>query len=219
MPKELTFSEQILSYIDTLDWELDHDLRPEERTENEKARKVISVIVDELISSREAITDNKLAGVEKLMDTAPELINDFLDERFTRNVVNAVSGYVKRTMQLSRLESGRLPSHLTNGYLREAVRTYILGLPQASVALSRAAMEQALKENLGHQGTRTFVEMRELLDEAEGAQIIDGTIRKMCRKIADEADDVLHERPTSLANAYEVLVILRGVLQHIYTAD
>jgi hypothetical protein len=58
--------------------------------------------------------------------------------------------------------------------------------------------------------------MNDLLDEAEGAQIIDQTVRQMARDIADKADDVLHEKPTSLANASEVLIKLRGVLQHVY---
>jgi hypothetical protein len=180
---------------------------------------MIEIIVDDLIASRETLTDNKLAVIEKLVETTPELIKNFLDERFTKDVVDGVPGYVKRTMQLSRLEGSRVPSKVTNGYLREAVRTYILGLPLASVALSRAALEQALKENIGYQSTRTFVEMNFLLDEAEGARVIDNTIRKMARKIADEADDVLHEKPTSLSKAYEVLIMLRGILQHVYAVD
>ena len=163
------------------------------------------------------MTEGKFIGIEKLVTAAPELVEDFLDERFTKDVVDAVSGYVRRTMRLSRLESSRSPSQVTNGYLREAVRTYVLGLPQASVALSRAALEQALKENLGYQGTRTFVEMNRLLKEAEGAHVIDKANRRLARKIADEADDVLHERPTSLDKAYDVLVMLRGVLKHVYT--
>jgi hypothetical protein len=61
--------------------------------------------------------------------------------------------------------------------------------------------------------------MNFLLDEAEGARVIDNTIRKMARKIADEADDVLHEKPTSLSKAYEVLIMLRGILQHVYAVD
>jgi hypothetical protein len=72
---------------------------------------------------------------------------------------------------------------------------------------------------LGYQGTGTFVEMNNLLEEAEGAQVIDKTIRRLARRIADEADDVLHERPTSLDKAYDVLVMLRGVLQHVYNDD
>jgi hypothetical protein len=121
-------------------------------------------------------------------------------------------------MQLSRLVASRVPSKIANCYLQEGVRTYILGLPQASVALCRAALEQSLKGNLGYQGACTFVEMNNLLNEAEGAHVIDRTIRRMARKIADEADDVLHEKPTSLAKAYKVLVI-RGILQHLYAED
>ncbi len=222
-----TLSEYVQDYIDTLH----DDLPPEEQAESKQTRKMFEVIVRDLISSRETLTDGKLRDKlpeinadlaivsEKLVELAPELIRYFLDERFTLDLIGAVSGYVERTMQLSRLTSSRVPSQLTNCYLQEGVRTYILGLPQASVALCRAALEQSLKENLGYQGTRTFVEMNDLLNEAEGAHVIDRTIRQMARKIADEADDVLHEKPTSLAKAYEVLVMLRGILQYLYAED
>jgi hypothetical protein len=220
MKREPTLSQEVQTYIENhLDWSADPDLSPEDRAEAEKARKMIEIIVDDIIRSRETMTDSKLASIETLVQTVPELINDFLDERFTRDVVNEVAGYVRRTMQLSRLEGSLVPSKVTNGYLREAVRTYILGLPQACVALSRAALEQALKENLGYQGRRTFVKMKDLLDEAEGASVIDKTIHQMARKIARAADDVLHEKPTSLAEAYEILIMLRGVLQHVYGED
>jgi hypothetical protein len=119
-------------------------------------------------------------------------------------------------MELSRLEGSRVPTKITNGYLAEAVRTYIFGFPQASIALSRAALEQALKEELGCQGTKIFLDMNSLLDEAEGLGAIDGVIRRTARKIASEADAVLHEKPADLAKAYDVLLMLRGVLQHIY---
>jgi hypothetical protein len=219
MKRERTLSEEVQIYIENLDWWADRDISSEKRAESEKARKIIKVIVDDLVESRETLTDSKLSGIEKLVQTVPELIDNLLDERFTRDVINEVSGYVRRTMQLSRLEGSIVPSKITNGYLKEAVRTYILGLPQASVALSRAALEQALKEKIGFQGTRTVVAMNDLLDEAEGAQVIDKTIRRMAREIATEADDVLHEKPTSLAKAYEVLILLRGVFQHVYGED
>jgi hypothetical protein len=197
--------------------QLDLDGVYSEETEANEALKIVEALVDDIVSSREMITDNKLAFFEKRLEDTPEIIEEFLDERFTRDVINAVPGYVRRTLELSRLEGSRLPSTRTNGYLREASRTYIFGLPQASIALCRAALEQALKENLGSQGTGTFVNFNALLDEAEGAQIIDNTIRKMARRIATEADKVLHERLADLPKAYEVLMILRGVLQHIYS--
>jgi hypothetical protein len=216
MAHELRLSDHVQSYIDSLDLESDFELGPEELADAKKTRRAAELIVADIIASRETLTDNKLAFIEKLVTSAPETIAYFLDDRLTRDVVLAVPGYVARILELSRLEGSRIPSKVTNGYLREAVRTYILGLPQSSVALCRAALEQAIKENLGYQGTRTFVEMNGLLDEAEGAGIIDGQIRRMARKIASEADDVLHEKPTDLTKASEVLLMLRGVFQHLY---
>jgi hypothetical protein len=106
-------------------------------------------------------------------------------------------------------------SEITNAYLQEAVRTYVLGLPQASIALS--PMEQALKEELGHPGKRTQLEMANLLDEAEGAQIIDGEVRKTARKLANQANLVLHQEPADLAKAFDVLLMLHAILKHIYS--
>jgi hypothetical protein len=216
MTQDLTLSGQVQTFIESLSNDSDDDLPPEEREETTKARRLVEATVDDIIASREMVTEGKFAAIEKLLESTPELVRDFLDDRFTRDVIAAVPGYVRRTMELSRLEGSRLPSKITNGYLREAVRTYIYGLPQASVALCRAAMEQALKENLGYQGTGTFVKMEALLDEAEGAGVIDSVMRKAARKIADDADDVLHEKPVDSKKAYEVLLALRGVLQHVY---
>ena len=209
-------SEYVQDYISSLDWGSVRDLTPEERAESKQTGKLIKMMVDALIASRETITGSKFKAFEQMVNSVPDLIKSELDERFTRDLIKGVPGYVERTMQLSRLDASRLPSKTTNSYLQEAVRTYIFGLPQASVALSRAALEQSLKENLGYQGTPTSIEMNTLLDEAEGAGVIDKTIRRLARKVANEANNVLHERPTSLAKTYEVLAMLRSVLQHLY---
>src|SRR5664280_1280372 len=129
------------------------------------------------------------------------------------------SGYVKWTLQLSRLEAKRPPSNVTNGYLKEAVRTYILGLPQASVALCRAALEQALKESLGLQLTGVFITFQELLKEATKWNVLDGATEEMARDVANAGDEVMHEKPTDLSKAGEILTKVRGLLQHIYSVE
>ncbi len=220
MTRYSTLSEEVQSFIEAHDWGKEHDIPPEEREEAKKAKTIVKFIVDDIIASRESLLENRLAVIEKFVLAEPELVKYFLDERFTQDVIDAVSGYVSRTMELSRLEGSRTPSKTTNSYLREAVRTYIFGFPQASVALCRAALEQALKESLGYQSSGTFLPMNQLLDEAENdpevAPVIDKYVRQMARKIANAADLVLHEKPTDLATAYEVLLLLRSVLQHIY---
>jgi hypothetical protein len=185
----------------------------------EKTRKLqqaVDDIVKCIIYSRESLANEAFQPLDSLVQTEPEFIENILNDHFTREVIDSVPGYVERTIQLSRLEASVPPSQVTSCYVREAIRTYILGLPQASVALSRAALEQALKERIGYQGSHTPVEMHDLLDEAETAGIIDRTVRKMAREVANEANQVLHEKPISLTRAYEVLVKLRGVLQHVY---
>jgi hypothetical protein len=68
------------------------------------------------------------------------------------------------------------------------------------------------------QGAATFVTMNNLLKKAAQSGVIDEVIRQAARAIANEADTVLHEKPADLSKAYDVLLMLRGVLQHIYAA-
>jgi hypothetical protein len=216
MSDDLTLSQQVQNFLDTLDSYAD-DGSAEERQEASSATQLVVALVDDIIASREMVTDNRLAVLKKKLEDTPQLIEHFLDERSTRDAITAVRGNVQRTLQLSRLEGSHIPSKITNRYLQEAARTYTLGLPQASVALCRAALEQALKENLGYQGTGTFVKMEDLLDEAQSAGVIDGFNRKIAIQIADEADDVLHEKPVDSSKAFAVLLALRGVLKHVYS--
>ena len=126
---------------------------------------------------------------------------------------------MRRTLELSPLEAADTPSKVTNTYIREATRTYILGLPQASIALCRAALEQGLKERLGRQLSGEFIKFQDLLEEARRWHLLDGVTEQTARYVANAADDVLHEKPTEISKARDVLDQLRGVLQHIYSAE
>ena len=217
MPRDLRLSEEVQTYIDVLKNEGDRGKSPEQRREDWKLNKIVEIMIDDIIRSRETITDSKLKRLETLIETSRDLVEDFLDDRFTVEAVDGVQSSVKRLMKLSRLEAMRLPSTVTNGYLREAVRTYIFGFPQASIALAQAALEQALKENLGHQLSGEFRSMDELLKEARKYKLLDRTMELCARDVAKAGDGVLHEKPTTDSKALEVLDKLRGLLQHIYS--
>lgn len=219
MSRDLTLSERVQSFIETEDWENTHDLSPEKRNEQERALKFIKLLVDDIVISRETIVDSKLAIFEELVKYNPEYIKELLNDRFTRDLIDNVRGYVDRTLQLSRLQASGKPSSITNGYLREAVRTYVLGLPQASVALSRAALEQALKEKLARQLSGDFIAFQDLLKDARKWNILDRTMEMCARDIANAGDEVMHEKPTTLPRALEVLDQLRGILRHVYSVE
>ena len=217
MARDLRTSDRLESFLDTIRWEYDQGLTPEERLQAKKDRLFVKVIVTDIIKSRESLTDNKLRVIEDLVKDDPELIEELLDDYFSRELVGDVPGCVDRVMQLSRLEASRIPSDITNGYLKEAVRTYVMGLPQACIALCRAALEQSLKENMTYQSKGHFVELRKLIDEAETAGVLDATTRRIAKDIARDANNVLHEKPTDLKKAKQMLIALRGVLQHVYS--
>jgi hypothetical protein len=220
MRRELTLSQEVQIFIDTA-CQNAHDFSGGDRREEElrQTASVVALIVEDIVASRETLTDSKLASVDKLVESNPGLIGSFLDDRFTRELISKIPGYVDRTLELSRLHASDTPSSLTNSYLCEAVRTYIFGLPQASVALSRAALEQGLKEKLGRQQSGEFIKFQDLLREASKWNILDRTMELCAREVANAGDVVMHEKPATLPEAYEVLCKLRGLLEHIYSVE
>lgn len=200
--------------------EKNDDLSSEERQTRMLYSRFIDHLIQDSLHSRLAITGNQFVDPEKaLQDADSELIEYFLDRHLTEQALDSISGQVNRVLQLSRLAALHIPSHTTTVYLKEASRTYIMGLAQASVALSRAALEQALKEKLTLQGTGIVIGFQALLRKArEQGVIIDDPMKIWADEISKAGNDVMHEKPTTLPDAFDVLCKLRGALQHIYSS-
>jgi hypothetical protein len=181
-----TFSQYVQDHIDNYDEDFVNELEPEERPEHEGDKKLVRAVVAYFLGSRATIfaaSMDVFSKFEALVQTVPDVVAAFLDEHYTRQLIAGVPGYVERTMEFSRMEAERVPSEVTNTYLREAVRTYIFGLPQACVALSRAALEQALKETLGRQGSGEHVSFQYLVGQAETWGVLDKTASRTARKL------------------------------------
>jgi hypothetical protein len=206
----------VKSYIDRLERKVNKYAEPKQRDELSKSTEPFA---NAIINSKEMITDATVANVSAVIAAFPDLVSNALDDHYTREVVNAIPGYVKRTMALPGLTAARLPSKVTNGYLKEAVHTYVLGLPQACVALSRVALEQALKEALGRQLSGEFVRFQDLLQEARRWNILDKRTEAIARAVANAGNEVLHEKPIDLDKAYDVLTKVGGLLEHIYSGE
>lgn len=217
MARETCLSDDLLAYIDHLDFEATHSLDPDEQEDEEKTRRVIEIIVKNIVQSRESFVGTRLRKIETLVQDSREFVEFFLDDYFTREVLESVQGLVRRTMSLSRLEAERQPTHTTSVFLREATRTYVMGFPQASVALSRAALEQALKEVLGYQLSGTFIDFQALLKDARRWNVLDDEHLRTARMLAKHGDEVLHNKPTTEDRALRVLTDLRNLLRYVYS--
>lgn len=211
----LPLSRECLRYIDELDIDYDRDFPSEE---DQQLLTLFRLATEMVFRSRQRFTEDCLQAVEKLVQVSPDLMANQLDDLITRRLLDEVAGMVRRIIKLSRLDAPKRPSDATSVYVQEAARAYIYGLPQASIAMSRAALEQALKESLALQGRGTFIDFQSLVKEAKRWNILDNDTAKMVRDTAKKADEVLHDAPADEAGALEVLDAVRGLLQLIYSA-
>ncbi|HEY1903733.1 MAG TPA: DUF4145 domain-containing protein [Terracidiphilus sp.] len=182
-----------------------------------------------LIGSREAFTDKEFSlfdsgsdlgplDLEKGIQNDPETFEIEIDRVLSRQVLESVPAIVKRFARMSKLGALRVPSEQTGAYIREAARTYAYGFMQASAAMSRAALEQALKERLGCQGKDTFIPFQKLVNEARKRNILDDRTAPAMRDTAKKANSVLHAKPIGENDAFDVLIEARGLIQQIYDA-
>ena len=211
----MALSRECLIHINQLDLEYARDYPTHEDQETVDTFRAVTRLT---LASREGFTGEGFDAVEELVQKSPDFITDELDDFLTRLLLEEVPAMAERIIKLSRLDATIRPSNTTAGYIQEAVRTYVYGLPQASVAISRAALEQGLKERLGRQGDGVFIRFQDLVDEAKKWKIIDVTTARQVRDTANKADRVLHERPADHNGAWDVLIEVRGLLQQIYSS-
>ena len=209
-------STHLQNYITDMESDWERELNPEELQEHEKMAKLTKAIALYVLRSRE-MDGKTFREFEDLIGQSPEPVSYLLDQHYTKTMLTEVPAYVARTLELSALQAFGSPSTMTNTYLQEATRTYVLGLPQACAALSRAALEQSLKDVLGHQMSGTFITFQTLVDDALRWNVLDKQTARMARDLAREGDAVLHKRPTDLVSAREVLFGVRGLVQQIYS--
>jgi hypothetical protein len=216
----LLLSNELKLYAEQLEREYAEDLSPEEREEAQSTKQFVSDLAKFIVLSREILVQDPLAQLDSFVQEHKDTVERLLDEHYVLQQIENVPDLVRRTLQLSQLNARSTPSRQTNRYISEASKAYIQGFPLASVAMSRAALEQALKERLGMQGDQHFYMLKNLLEEALKWNLLSPTGFYAARDLAKKCDAVLHERPVE--NEKEALTILSGVrslLEEIYSSD
>jgi hypothetical protein len=213
-------SSELLWHSEILEREMLEYLTADERKDYETHRGLVDGIVQALISTRETMRSGDFTVFDQFAGENREIVDGLLDSHYAIVGLKQIRSIVDRTMKLAQLRSRQTPSAQTNRYIQEAARAFINGLPMASIAMSRAALEQALKEVLGRQGDGRYIEFRKLVDDAKRWNILGATGENAARDLARECNDLLHEKPTdSDEEAFRILAAIRSLIQEIYSAD
>ncbi len=165
-----------------------------------------------LVEWRKTFHPENEGNVDALL-TKPAL----LDEFYCRDLLKAIPAIVERTVKLSHVTlSGVSNSEFV--YLREAANCYIFGLPEAAVALVRAAVEDRLRrklaESVGRQAAASF-DLDKLIDELARTKRLsrDGRIR--ADKVRTAGNKVLHGEAAGAPDALGVMEDARAVILEV----
>jgi hypothetical protein len=138
-----------------------------------------------------------------------------LDEVYSRELLAAVPGIVERTLALSNLTLAGI-SESEFVYLREAANCYILGLPQAAIALSRAAVEDGVRKKLGTTFGRNTIaghDLKTLIDDyCARSRVLSREGQNRAHKVRIAGNDVLHQQTTKPVDALDIIEATRQVI-------
>jgi len=145
-------------------------------------------------------------------------LEDSLDSYYVRKVLRDAPKLVQRTLQLETMATQEIPQ--TNGafYLREATRCYIHGFWAACVALSRAAVEQALKEAVAKAvgATASDSKLSTLVESARRLRLADPAVLSLADEVRIAGNRTVHNKASDQPEAWDTLVRVRAVLLALY---
>ena len=130
-----------------------------------------------------------------------------LDEVYCRDLLREVPKIVERTLSLSKVSVAGIAPGDSLVYLREAANCFISGLPQAAIALARAAVESHLREKasalLGRQAV-SEMDLVKLINDRRMASVLSSDLAKRAHVVRKAANQVLHPEPNAPAVTSEL---------------
>ena len=209
----MRFSEDLQRYIDELEEEYKRD-----ETWHEEHNEHLDWIRS-LMLSLEGFSDSRMKELHQgLREHIPSFLEHLSDEFYTREFLSHTPLMVKRFIKLTPVLAGRVPSKEINIYLREATRCFIYGFFHASTALSRAALEIGLNENLkrriGWLGEDTTLVSK--IRKAAEKNLINPKTSQLALKVVKAGNSVLHKKPASEKLAFDTLKSAREVLLELH---
>lgn len=208
---------------------LDEELTAEELAEEAARREALLESVEKFYRGTDQTMFTIYGVLRKYGDKFPQeqvkaLGDDVawsLDDCLSRFMVSEIPRMISRALQLEPLLVGQGARVDENPYLREATRCYMFGLYNASVALSRSALELALSKKIPTllQGKSREDRLQTLIRTARTS------ILKRAPEVCDLADktrkranQIIHGEACQESDALAILQDTRKILRSLYTA-
>ena len=183
------------------------------RSDHETAKKLNHVLAAFVESQEWAVPSG--VGSKKL---SPEGLEPFYNEFYCKVFLEQIPKMAERTRRLPTLHTKTPVDRATNLYLREASRSYILGIWDAAVALARAAVEQVLEERLKQTVPGLQGGLDEMMKLAERFRILDREQLSAAGRVQRRGNMVLHKGQANEDDAWSTIVDVRAVVAYLHGA-
>jgi len=200
--------------LQELETESEDELDASERAETQEARQLVERMTAYLVGRLAGLDDEMARKIDKLFSETKVSLDYHIEHFYVSNMLERIPKMVGRTMKLSPIMQKKTIPGGVDVYWREATRTYVYGFWDASVAMSRAAIESALRPALKERAGQSPDTLREVVAASLRWGILDKPSREMADKVVPAANRVLHRKPAGEAEAWDTLCASRGEVTH-----
>lgn len=186
--------------------------------EKEKAREALEFVermTAHLVGHLVGFSDATALKIESLFRDVGAPLDEQIEHYYVRDMLTRVPRIVARTMKLSHIIPNKGVPGPTEIYLKEATRAYLFGFWDASVALSRAAVEQGLRQAVKERLSRNLEKLPDLVNASLRWELLDRPRADLADKVVSAGNRILHSNPADETEAWDVLCAARGVLLHL----
>ena|SRR2546425_2296510 len=159
-------SGHLLEYLRDLDKDFEESEGPTSPEDKQVERAIRQIKIDSI----ESLMPEELETIIGILRHRRDMLEWSLDDHYSRSLLKEVPEIVRRALKLEPLYVKRQIKGPAETYVREATRAYLFGFFQASVALSRSALEQSLRESL-RSGASLLAQTDELLSLIRAAEL------------------------------------------------
>lgn len=198
--------------------EADEEMGLDEKEEAQQVLEFVERMTGYLVGHLEGFSDAAATRIESLFREVDAPLDERIEHYYARDMLTRVPKIVNRTLKLSHVIPNKTLCGPTVVYLKEATRAYLFGFWNASVALSRAAVEQGLRQVANEQFNQDLDTLQELTDAGFRLGLLDRPHADSASTVVRVGNQVLHRHPADEAQAWDVLCAARGVLLHLFGA-
>jgi hypothetical protein len=190
----------------------EHQPSAEQASKHAERRLLAVYLAGRLAQSREGGISPTHAPLSKMFtQQAPDWGHRNTEFHYAFELTNVLARVNKKTFNLEAPPIAGLAPPSVVAYLRESTRCWLYGFHGASVALSRACLEDSLKARL-----RMRSGLKSLIDAAERSGALDDCMASTARAIKDVGDKFLHGGRITERESRETLDAARSVVEQLF---